>query len=528
MRPLKAMLCRLVRTLLIAGACTGGIELSTAAERVQNAPGASEIFEASSAVLRIKLNLSAAAIDSLKQNPRTNVTAVLLQENIGFTNVLVHLKGSTGSFRPVDEKPSLTVVFRGAPFHGLRKLHLNNSVEDPTCLNEYLGSELFRAAGLPAARVTHAQVELNGRNLGVYALKEGFSEDSAIFRNARGELYEPEPGHDVNEPLRLVFGDESRRSKLRELAAAAAERDLSKRWLGLQKLLDTDRFCSFMAMEMLLNHRDGYCMGKNNFRLFHDAGSDRFLFLPHGMDQLFGKTDAALFPKMSGIVASGVMETPEGRALYKSKVQQLATNVFRITELNRLVDAKMGLLQPLLDSRDRPLLASEAENLKARIAARHENVLQQIGNWSREEAHFAQGRAALTNWIPVSLGEKGHLEQNTDQGKLVLLIKAQPGSVASWKTRVSLPKGRYRFSGVAKTGEVKTQRAAKSFGARLRIPGRTPDRSLSLSGTQPWTKLEMIFDVREPERLFELLCELSADQGEASFRLDSLSVEQVP
>jgi spore coat protein H len=508
--------------------CILGTSAYKAVGQIPNLNSSQEIFSARAEALQIKIVLPETAIASLKKNPRTNVVAFVQEPNTSFSNVLVHLKGSTGSFRPVDEKPSFTLSFRDVSFHSLRKVHLNNSVEDPTYLNEYLGSELFRAVGLPAGRVAHARVELNGRNLGIYALKEGFSEDSAVFRNARGELYEPEPGHDVNEPLRLVFGDESRRSKLLGLAAAATERDLSKRWQGLQKVLDTDRFCSFMAMEILLNHRDGYCMGRNNFRLFHDVASDRFLFLPHGMDQLFGKADAALLPKMSGLVAAALMEIPEGRALYKLKVQQLTTNVFRVAELNRLVDAKAGLLQPLLDSQERQVLAREVANLKGRIVARQENVVRQIGNWSREQAHFAQGRVALTNWIPVLLGEKGRLEQNTDQGKPVLLIKAQPGSVASWKSRISLSKGRYRFSGLAKTSEVKVQRAAKSFGARLRIPGSKPDRSASLIGSQSWTKLEMNFDVRDAEHSFEFLCELSADQGEASFQFDSLFVEQVP
>ena len=126
-------------------------------------------------------------------------------------------------------------------------MHLNNSVEDPTYLNEYLGSELFRKAGLPAGKVAHARVELNGRDLGLYVLKEGLSENGELWKNAQGELYEPELGHDVNEPLRMVFGNESGRAKLQTLAAAGTQRDSGRGWQAMEKALDARQFGSFMA-----------------------------------------------------------------------------------------------------------------------------------------------------------------------------------------------------------------------------------------------------------------------------------------
>ena len=49
----------------------------------------------------------------------------------------------------------------GQRFHGLTKIMLNNTVQDPTYINERLCTALFREAGVPAARVTHARVWLN-------------------------------------------------------------------------------------------------------------------------------------------------------------------------------------------------------------------------------------------------------------------------------------------------------------------------------------------------------------------------------
>ncbi len=134
--------------------------------------------------------------------------ATVKEEAIVYEDVAIHLKGSIGSFRDVDDKPDLTLDFNRfnarQKFHGLRRIHLNNSVEDPSYCNELLGSELFRAAGIPAPRVAHAVVTLNGRRLGLYVLKEGFTEDflGCYFKQVGGNLYEPGEGHDVNQRLK--------------------------------------------------------------------------------------------------------------------------------------------------------------------------------------------------------------------------------------------------------------------------------------------------------------------------------------
>jgi hypothetical protein len=109
----------------------------------------------------------------------------------------------------------------------------------------------------------------------------------------------------------------------------------------------------------------------------------------------------------------------------------------------------------------------------------------------------------------------------------LLQIKAEPGSAAAWRTRLLLPKGRYQFSAMVKTEGVSIKRNAKNPGARLRIPGHSPERSTSLMGTQPWTKLMLAFEVTEPEQTVEMLCELSADSGEAFFREDALLIERI-
>ena len=265
--------------------------------QAQAAPG-SELFTNDS-VVSIRIQLSPQGLAMLREESRRYVRAVVCAEGKVYREVGVHLKGSTGSFRGIDDKPSLTLDFgrfiNGGKFHALRKIHLNNSVEDTSYVNEQIGSELFRAAGVPAPRVTHALVELDGRSLGLYVLKEGFTEDflRLYFHRADGNLYDSDWGHDVDERMRRVSGRdrEDDQPDLQVLAEAALEPELSRRWQRLQDALDVNQFITFMVVEVMICHRDGYCLARNNFRIYGDPETKRMVFFPHGMDQLFGKFD---------------------------------------------------------------------------------------------------------------------------------------------------------------------------------------------------------------------------------------------
>ena len=330
-------------------------------------PGA-ELFT-NHVVCSLQLTITPENVAALKERPRDYVSATLREGTNVFEKVAVHLKGSTGSFRGLDGKPAFTVSLDkfdpAQRFHGHKKIHLNNSVEDASYMNELVGGEFFRAAGVPAARVTHAVVEFNGKWLGLYVLKEGFTEDflAQHFRHPTGDLYDTGAGRDVDQPLRKDLGaNPNDRSDLEALADAALEPDLARRWTRLQSALDVPRVLSFMASEILLGHRDGYCLARNNFRVYHDVDSGRLLFFPHGMDILFGNARAPVDVRMNGLVAQAILEIPEGRRAYRARCAQLFTNQFNVGKMHARVDETIALLRPALprdhrkDGRHPPLL----------------------------------------------------------------------------------------------------------------------------------------------------------------------------
>jgi spore coat protein CotH len=348
-------------------------------------PGANGELFGDGAVWRISLELGSDDLKSLRSNPRDYVHATLREGTNIVRNVAIRLKGSS-SFRGVDDKPSFTVDcdrFRaGQRFHGLSKFHLHNSLEDPGYLNEKLGSELFRAAQLPAPRVAHAMVELNDRRLNLYVLKEGFAEEflARHFQQTDGNLYEPQAGvaPDVTGPMTRNSGagpDDN--LDLRRLATASAQ-DPPQRWKALGEILDLDRFLTFMAMETLSGHRDGYCLARNNYRLYLQPSSNRFIFLPDGMDQLFGRADFPVEPHMAGVVAKALLETKEGRQAYRERLPLVFTNCFKVEALTNRVHGWNDAIAPHLTRAEARALRREADDLCERIRQRVLYVRRQL------------------------------------------------------------------------------------------------------------------------------------------------------
>jgi hypothetical protein len=162
--------------------------------------------------------------------------------------------------------------------------------------------------------------------------------------------------------------------------AAASATDLALRWTALGEILDLDRFLTFMAMEVVSGHRDGYCLARNNYRLYHDPASTKFVFLPDGMDQLFGRADFPVEPHMAGVVAKAVLETDEGRQAYRKRIAFVLTNYFKAEALVSRVHAWRDAIAPKLTRAEARALKREADDLCERIRQRILYVRRQLSS----------------------------------------------------------------------------------------------------------------------------------------------------
>lgn len=350
-----------------------------------SASAAEDLF-AKPKVHRLKIELSDSAQEALRKDPKNYVKATVREGSVTLADVGVRLKGSA-SFQSIDKKPSLSLKFnefvKDQEFHGRGRVLLNNAQQDPTYLSEAIGGEIFRSAGIPAAKVTFARVEINGRDVGLYVVTEAANKDflSQYFKKAKGNLYEGS-NNDVTDKLEKDGGDDSvEQTDLRTLAAAAKEPDLNTRWKKLTPMLDMDRFIDFAAIEVLTAHHDGYTMDKNNYRIYHDPASGQMVFLPHGLDQLFNKTDGALVPEWKGLVAKAVLSAPAGQKQYLERISTLANTVFKVEALHGKIDELAATIRPALaehNSGATKAFDDAITKLRERISTRAAFIKQQL------------------------------------------------------------------------------------------------------------------------------------------------------
>jgi spore coat protein H len=292
----------------------------------------------------IKIKISEDGVRSLRANSRKDVLAEVVTFGKKWREVPMHLKGS-GTFQSIDERPSVTVEFWDS------KIHLNNSADDPSRLDEFIGAYIFNAAGISAPKVGHGVLRLNGRRLGLYVIKQGFNSPS---------------------------------SDLPEIAVT--------KWHELDHLIDVDSFCAFMALEVMICHWDGYSLRGNNFHVSKEPGTAHYDFQPAGMDQLFGKPDFNWKPDMTGTLARTVMSFPEGRNLYEKQFRRLFGAVFDAKTLCTVIKHRVEEIRPILLKSEFESLRGEAADLCARMTQRQNYLLNELAHSENTEVSPLHGQ----------------------------------------------------------------------------------------------------------------------------------------
>jgi hypothetical protein len=271
-------------------------------------------------------------------------------------------------------------------------------------------------------------------------------------------------------------------------------------------------------------------MNQNNYRVFHDLGSNKIVFIAHGMDQMFGmgrNADLPIYPQWRGMVAQAVMSAPQGRRLYLARLGELYTNVFRVQVLLKEVDQLSSVVREVIaESSPQAALAYQrrVDALKAHIEERDESLARQLADASKPRDPRLSAAVHLTGWTTRIQDGQPEFDQSADQSRANLLhISALHGkSSGSWRTRRHLEPGRYRFE-----GEIRVRAggaASQGTAAGLRISGGRPIREVS--GSTEWRPFVYEFQVGE-NREIEFICELLGLDAEVWFDAEKIQVVRV-
>jgi spore coat protein H len=376
--------------LLAAAAALVGVPAGPAGAQKAKTPAEEvDAFFAKGEPVAFAIEVGQKEADSLRRDPRKYVAATVKEGGKAYKDVAVHLRGSAGSFQGFDGRPGLTLNMDkfadDQRWRGLDKFHLANSAQDPSYLSELVCGELMRAVGVPAARIGHAAVTVNGRRLGFYYLKEGY--DKAFlkkhFKTSHGNFYDGGFLQEIDRPLQLISGegDVKDRGDLKALVAAAREGDHKRRIERLSQLLDLDQFVSYMVMSAITWDWDGYPFKANNYRVYHDPERNKLVFIPSGMDQMFGEPNGPALPGFGGMVARAVIETPEGRRRYWARMREVVRTVFEPDRWVKRLDEAEARIRPALAAVDQGAangLKGQVDRLRNGIRQRHRAITAEL------------------------------------------------------------------------------------------------------------------------------------------------------
>ncbi len=293
----------------------------------------------------IDLRLEGWAEDDLRRDPYRWVAGRLRfspadGEPGEWLDVGLRLKGRAGSLRDLDDKPAFKVDLNrevsGQTLLGVTKLTLNNMVQDPSMLHEWLAYLLLRENGVPAPRLGYAWVTLNGRDYGLYAnvetmdaawLDRHFESTAHLYEGLYGQDLHPEA---VKE-MEVDVGDPDDRRDLKRIVEAVHHH------LGFYRatteLVDWDEVLAMMATELYIGHWDGYAATRNNY-FFHLDEAGRLSLLPWGTDQTF--QEMLHLHRGGGLLLRTCLETWECRERYDRALEALVSRLDEADPVRRL------------------------------------------------------------------------------------------------------------------------------------------------------------------------------------------------
>ncbi len=254
-------------------------------------------------VHEFQLFLTQDAIEALSSSPWTYVEGAFSEGDDYYSSVGIRLKGSS-TYRPITGKPSFKLKFNYSlpeqRFYGLRHLTLHAMIYDPSMMAEYLSYGVFREAGVPAPRIGYAHVTLGDQDYGFYAIIETMDKDfiEGWWNDTEGTMWESE-GCDFSRYNCYDVEEQGDDSNEDDLLMLVKDMNLDGREMyeAVKERVDWDEVMTYLAVEIVVAHWDGYAENVNNYFLYHEPSLDKWYFTPWSCDLAW-----AWYPWSSGSI----------------------------------------------------------------------------------------------------------------------------------------------------------------------------------------------------------------------------------
>jgi len=204
-------------------------------------------------------------------------------------------------------KISFNSFISGTRLEGVKELNLNGEHNDPSIMRARIAWELAQDAGMPAPRVNHVRLFINGQPYGLYANIEHLNDDYVEHRFARdaGNLYKclwpadlANLGTDPNSYKLMSGGRQVYELKTNEtlddysglarFVTALHATTSTQALCALDSVFNVNSYLKWLAWEVTTGHWDNHSFNKNNFYLYEDPASGLMEFISYDADNTFG------------------------------------------------------------------------------------------------------------------------------------------------------------------------------------------------------------------------------------------------
>ncbi|KAI8388122.1 coth protein-domain-containing protein [Radiomyces spectabilis] len=336
-------------------------------------------------------------IDNLHENSiaenevLTNLTYIRNNEVHQIDGVEMQLSGRSSRWFP---KLSYSLKLpKEQDLFGYRRLKLRAFATDPSYIREQLGYEILRSVGVPASYSSFARVVVNDQPLGLFGLVEAFKNPWLKNEFAGGEKYDQGilfqgGGASVKSmlskaPADLVYRgeDESQyvnykikeepdegegeadRSRIVEFTkflqnAPITGSDAVEEW---DQHVDTQTVIRNMALEYLLGFVDGYITNADNYYLYDDPESQRFIYMSSDLDLSLGSSFKVLdtifvndYEKYPGFNYTNrpllkLLKIPEVKKQFQDLLVKVARELMVPNKINPYIDELVNLIREDVD-----------------------------------------------------------------------------------------------------------------------------------------------------------------------------------
>jgi spore coat protein H len=291
-------------------------------------------------------------------------------------------------------------------FYGFQDLSMSPAAKDASLIREKVAADIFRMAGVSAARTAFYKVYIDfGEGVkycGVYCMVE-VVDDTMIkdqFGESKGNIYKPEgTGANFAEG---TFSKDDFEKKNNETAADWSDiqaiftalhaknriTDATTWRTNLGKVMDMDHFVKWLAVNTTLVNWDTYGAMAHNYYLYNSP-TKKMTWIPWDDNEALTSNARVNLP-LSGIAATWplikyVAEDPVYYAKYKAYVKDFNDNVFTTAKMNDLLDRSNGLIAPFVNGTEKEvapytnltnfsLFTSSLPELKTHVVSRNQAV----------------------------------------------------------------------------------------------------------------------------------------------------------